>query len=83
VWGHLPAKVKYVTYSFKKRDRVWASPINGTVVLSVPRPAAFDGSYAVWHTAPFPLLRGYDINGHLLVEQYAPRIDGDRVPKVH
>jgi hypothetical protein len=83
VWGHLPAKVKYVTYSFQKRDRVWASPINGTVVLSVPRPAAFDGSYAVWHTAPFPLLRAYDVNGHLLAEQYAPRIGGDRVPKVH
>jgi hypothetical protein len=83
VWGHLPTKVQYVTYSFQKRDRVWATPINGTVVLSVRRPAAFDGSYAVWHSAPFPLLRAYDAKGHLVAEQYAPRIGGDRVPKVH
>lgn len=80
-WVHLPPSVKYVTYSFQGGDRTWVSPIRGTALLSVPRPAAYDGDYATWHTAPFGLLRAYDASGHLVAQQYAPRIGGDSVPR--
>jgi hypothetical protein len=81
-WTHLPSHVKYVTYSYKGMDRTWVEPVNGTALLSVPRPAAFDGDYAQWHSAPFGLLRAVAADGRLVEEQYAPRISGDDVPKI-
>lgn len=81
-WLHLPPSVKYVTYSYQGGDRTWVRPTQGTALLAVPRPAAYDGDYATWHTAPFALLQAFDANGHLIEQQYAPRISGDDVPKV-
>jgi hypothetical protein len=81
-WARLPTRVKYVTYSYEKADRTWVFPVHGAALLLVPRPAAFDGDYATWHSAPFPLLTAYDAAGRIVEQQYAPRIGGDNVPKV-
>jgi hypothetical protein len=80
-WVHLPPTVTHVTYSLRGKDRTWVRPTQGTALLSVPRPAAYDGDYATWHTAPFALMQAFDIRGHLVAQQYAPRIAGDNVPK--
>lgn len=83
VWTHLPHTVQTVTYSYRGHDRTWVTPVDHTALVSVPRPPAFDGTYAQWHSAPFPLLQAYDVHRHLVAAQYAPRIGGDTVPKVH
>ena len=83
VWTHLPQTVQTVTYSYQGRDRTWVTPVDHTALVSVPRPPAFDGSYEQWHSAPFPLLQSYDAHHHLVAGQYAPRVGGDTVPKVH
>jgi len=83
VWTHLPAAATVVSYAYKGRDRVWVMPVHGTALMLVPRPAAFDGDYAQWHTAPFPLMKVYNAKGHVIAQQYAPRIAGDSVPRAH
>jgi len=65
VWSHLPKTVQTVTYSYQGRDRTWVTPVEHTALVAVPRPPAFDGSYAQWHSAPFPLLQSYDAHHHL------------------
>jgi hypothetical protein len=83
VWSHLPQAVQTVTYSYQGHDRTWVTAVDHTALVSVPRPSAFDGSYEQWHSAPFPLLQSYDDHHHLVAAQYAPRVGGDIVPKVH
>lgn len=77
VWTHLPKGTAFVTYSYKGATLAWQSPVSGTIALLVPRPAAFDGDYATWHSAPLPLLRAYDTAGHLVTKLDAPRIAND------
>jgi hypothetical protein len=83
LWSHLPAGVKYVTYSYVGSDRVWVSPIKHVAAVLVPRPAAFDGNYGVWNKAPFPKLEAFNANGKIIAVEDAPRIGGDRVPVLH
>jgi hypothetical protein len=77
VWADLPSDVSYVTYSFQGQDLAWVRPQSGVAAFLVPRPAAFDGSYAVWHTAPFPIVTAYNASGQQLAQEKAPRIGGD------
>jgi len=77
VWADLPSDVRYVTYSFQGQDLAWVIPQSGIAAFLVPRPAAFDGSYAVWHTAPFPIVTAYNASGQQLAQEKAPRIGGD------
>jgi hypothetical protein len=77
VWADLPSDVRYVTYSFQGQDLAWVRPQSGVAAFLVPRPAAFDGSYAVWHTAPFPIVTAYNASGQQLAQEKAPRVDGD------
>jgi len=83
VWSHLPASVKYVTYSYVGKDRVWVSPVKDAAAVLVPRPAVFDGNYGVWNKAPFPKLKAFTSRGHLVAVEDAPRIGGDKVPVIH
>ena len=77
VWADLPSDVSYVTYSFQGQDLAWVRPQSGVAAFLVPRPAAFDGSYAVWHTAPFPIVTAYNASGQQLAQEKAPRGAGD------
>ena len=77
VWADLPSDVAYVTYSYEGRDLTWVRPQRGVAAFLVPRPAVFDGSYAVWYTAPFPLVTAYNADGVQLAREKAPRVDGD------
>jgi hypothetical protein len=81
-WSHLPIGTKVVTYSYRGKNRAWVVPIHDTAVFLVPRPAAFDGSYAVWHRAPFPVMKAFNAEGHLIAEENAPRVAQDNVPHV-
>lgn len=77
VWAYLPSDIAYVTYSFEGKDLAWVKPQSGVAAFLVPRPAAFDGPYAVWHTAPFPIVTAYNTSGQQLAQERAPRVDGD------
>jgi hypothetical protein len=82
VWAHLPTSVKIVTYSYSGTDFNWVTPVKHAAAVLVPRPAVFDGNYGVWNKAPFPEMKAYNARGKLVAAEDAPRIGGDRVPKV-
>lgn len=77
VWGDLPASVAYVTYAYQSGDLTWERPVDGTAAVLVPRPTAYDGDYATWHTAPFPVFTAYTADGTEIGTIEGPRIAGD------
>jgi hypothetical protein len=74
---HLPSNAAVVSYQYPGAVRYWERVVDGTVAFVVPRPAAYDGDFATWHTAPLAAITAYDASGQVIAQTTAPRIGGD------